>query len=96
MFEGKVRAALRFLDENAENAVLKPTNEVLGKLKILHPAQADVLPNSLLNGPLQQPSPAHFNVINEQDVFKAASKTKGSGGPSLLDAKQWKRKKEKF
>ena len=31
MFEGKVRAALRFLDENAENAVLKPSNEVLEK-----------------------------------------------------------------
>ena len=32
-----------------------------------------------------------INSITEQEILKAAKQTKGSGGPSLLDAKQWKR-----
>ena len=46
MFEGKVGAATKFLDENAENAVLKPTPEVVEKLQSLHPEPADILPNT--------------------------------------------------
>ena len=44
MFEGKVGAALKFLDENAENAVLQPTAEVIAKLRTLHPEQSEISP----------------------------------------------------
>ena len=91
MFEGKVGAAMKFLDENAENAVLQSTPQVIQKLRTLHPEQSDILPNTLYQGPLEKTSHAHFNNINEQEILKAAQQTKGSGGPSLLDAKQWKR-----
>ena len=37
VFEGKVGSAIKFLDENAENAVLKATPEVVAKLKTLLP-----------------------------------------------------------
>ena len=37
MFEGKPIAAMKFLDENSSNSVLKPTAEVIKKLQILHP-----------------------------------------------------------
>ena len=91
MFQGKVSAALKFLDKNSENAVLKPTEDVINKLKELHPEQADILPGTLIQGPIQPSSPAYFNNITEMEILRAASRTKGSGGPSLMDASQWKR-----
>ena len=91
IFEAKVGSALRFLDENASNAVMKPTKEVVEKLLSLHPEAAEILPDSLFQGPRQPVSPAHFDSITEQTILKAAKQTHGSGGPSLLDAKQWKR-----
>ena len=80
-----------FLEENADNAVLQSSPEVIDKLRSLHPEPANIYPNTLLQGPLPLVSPAHFNNITEQEILKAAQQTKGSGGPSLLDAKQWKR-----
>ena len=91
MFEGKVRAALKFLDEHAENAVLTPTEEVVEKLKELHPPPSEIQHNTLLNGPLEENSPVYFLSIDEGEIFKAENATNGSGGPSLFDAKQWKR-----
>ena len=91
MFDGKVGAAIKYLDENAENAVLKPTPEVVEKLQSLHPEPSDILPETLYHGPLNQVSTAYFDNITEETVRKAASQTKGSGGPSLFDSKQWRR-----
>ena len=91
VFEGKLGAAMKFLDENAENAVLKPTPEVIEKLKSLHPEPSEILPETLLHGARVQVPTACFNEINEQTIKKAASQTKGSGGPSHFDSKQWRR-----
>ena len=91
MFEGKVGAALKFLESNSSNSIHKPTEQVITKLLALHPEAAEIQPESLMQGPLQPISMAHFNCINEQSILKAAKYTHGSGGPSLLDAKQWKR-----
>ena len=91
MFEGRVGSAMKFLEENAENAVLHSSPEVIEKLKSLHPEPMNIFPNTLLQGPLEEVSSAHFNSITEQEIEKAARQTKGSGGPSHMDAKQWKR-----
>jgi hypothetical protein len=92
MLEGKVGAALKFLDDNTSNSVHKSTPQVVEKLRSLHPAAAEISPNSLMQGPLHEHvSPAHFECITEETILKAATHTHGSGGPSLLDAKQWKR-----
>ena len=91
MMEGKVGAALKFLEEQSENAVLQPTEEIIVKLRALHPTANDIQPNTLINGPIEETSGATFYSIDEQQIFKAANRTKGSGGPSLLDAQQWKR-----
>ena len=48
MFEGKVGPALKFLEENAENAVLQPTPQVVEKLKKLHPTPSSISPCTLL------------------------------------------------
>ena len=91
IFEGKIGAALKFLDENADDAVLQVTPSVLEKLKRLHPQAAEIQPHTLIEGPINQVSPTLFESITEQEVLKAANYTQGSGGPSLLDAKQWRR-----
>ena len=51
---------------------------------------AEILPNTLIIGPLNQITASTFSSINEEEILKAV-KVKGSGGPSLLDAKQWRR-----
>ena len=79
MFEGKVGAALKFLDENSSNSVLKSTEQVIHKLRTLHPEASEILAESLMQGPLQEVSSAHFNNIKEQSILKAASHTHGSG-----------------
>ena len=91
MFEGKVGAALKFLDENAENAVLQPTAEVIAKLRTLHPEQSEISPGTLLHGPLEEVSSGYFNNITEQNIQKLARQTKGAGGTSMMDSRQWKR-----
>ena len=91
MFEGKVSAAMKFLDENAQNSVLPPTDEVISKLQRLHPPPAEVTASALIKGPLQSIDPAHYFDIDEQQILKAANSTKGSGGPSQMDAHQWRR-----
>ena len=91
MLEGKVSSALKYLDENAENAVLPLTEEVIDKLKTLHPTPSDIIPTSLIHGNIEKVPSSYFQCINEQEIMKAAKHTKGSGGPSLLDAKQWTR-----
>ena len=88
---GKVGPALKFLDDNAEHSVLKSSSAVVEKLKQLHPQPSEVLPDSLIQGPVERVSPAVFNSITEEEIMKAASKVQGSGGPSLMDAKQWRR-----
>ena len=71
--------------------MLESNEAVINKLKDLHPIPLEVLPNTLMQGPIEEISPAIFHCINEQNILKAANQVKGSGGPSLLDAKQWRR-----
>ena len=88
VFEGKIGAALKFLDKNVEHGVLESNEAVINKLKDLHPTPLEILPNTLLQGPIEEIYPAIFHCINEQNILKAANQVKGSGGPSLPDAKQ--------
>jgi len=64
---------------------------VINKLKLLHPPAAEIHPNTLIEGPVNKVSPSKFSTIDEQEIMKAANQIKGSGGPSQLDAKQWRR-----
>ena len=82
---------MKFLDENADNCVLAPNEAVISKLKDLHPTPSVIYPNTLFHGPLIETSPTIFNCINEQEILKAVKQMKGSGGPSLMDSKQWRR-----
>ena len=66
VFEGKIGAALKFLDENAEDAVLQSTDTVINKLQQLHPPAAEIQPHTLIQGPLNEMSTTLFFAINEQ------------------------------
>ena len=90
MMEEKVNAALKILDEDIHNSVLEPNEKVISKLKSLHPEPAKVQLDALIQGPLMPVNHAHYNGIDEHLIFKAANATKGSGGPSQMDALQWR------
>ena len=89
--EGKIKAAIKFIENNSECGVLPMTDDVIEKLKEKHPEAAIVHPESLLLGHIQPPNPAYFADINETSILKAAMHTHGSGGPSQLDAEQYRR-----
>ena len=42
-------------------------------------------------GPVNRVLPSYFDEIDETMVFKSASMTKGTGGPSLIDAEWYRR-----
>ena len=88
VMEGKIGPALKFLDETVDNAVLTPNEEVINKLKQLHPPSSEINTRSvLIQGPIPESiCPSTFSEINEEQILKAAKQVKGSGGPSLLDA----------
>ena len=71
--------------------MLKPTEEVIAKLRKLHPQSAEVSPNFLLQGNPDAPDSVVFNSITEDEILRAAKQVNGSGGPSQMDAKQWRR-----
>ena len=91
MFQGKVSAALKFLDESSQNGVLPPSPEVVDSLKEKHPPAEPIQPESLMQAPLRSKVDSiHFAAIDEQMILKAAMQTKGSSGPSHVDSDQFR------
>ena len=91
MFVGKIKAALKFLDANSDCGVLPATEDVITLLEEKHPQAAEIQEDTLFNGPLEEVNPIHFAGIDEQQVMKAAMRTKGSAGPSHFDSDQYRR-----
>ena len=52
MFEGKVRAALKFIEKNGNSGLLPSSDDVIHKLKEKHPAPAIVQSESLFSCPV--------------------------------------------
>ena len=69
--------------------VHKINDNVINALKQKHPKPLPILENTLLNGPINEVLPCHFDNIDKKMVSKASSLTKGAGGPSQLDAMQY-------
>ena len=91
MKEGNVSAALKLLDSSSSTGLLPLTDEVMEELKKKHPEPAPVNPETLLHGPLHPVPNCFFDSIDEQSILKAAKDTKGAGGPSGMDANQYRR-----
>ena len=91
MMEGKVHAALRLLSKAESLGVADLTPETMQKLADLHPNAIPASESVLKTGELPYFDPIVFTNIDEQSIAKAATKTKGSAGPSGLDADGWRR-----
>ena len=85
MFEGKVNAAIRMLCESESGGVLPMSDETKAELKKKHPPPADIIPESLLNGPIAEVADSYFSKIDEGMILRATKLTKGAAGPSHTD-----------
>ena len=86
IMQGKISAAMKVLDKDFENGVLQLSPEVINELQTKHPIANPVKYGSILLGPKLQVPSSYFNDIDEHLIQKAALLTKGSAGPSGLDA----------
>ena len=78
------------LDKENSSGLLNLSDEVLAQLKEKHPVPAEIEEECLLHGPVELVPPGKFDVINEQRIFDSALKTKGSAGPSGMDAELYR------
>ena len=90
-FQGKLTAAIKLLDKENSSGLLNLSDEVLAQLKEKHPVPAEIEEECLLHGPVDLVPPGIFDLINEQRIFDSALKTKGSAGPSGVDAELYRR-----
>ena len=86
VWEGKISAALKMLSKHYENGVLQFDEKVLKDLKLKHPTLAVVKKDSLLHGPMNKIPNCYCDEIDEMMIGKATSFTRGSSGPSHIDA----------
>ena len=92
ILEGKINAALKMISEEASNGVLDLDDKTMADLRKKHPAPSPVSEGSLIQEDLPAETAAsYFDCIDEQQILKAAQLTKGAGGPSNLDAEQYRR-----
>ena len=90
MMEGRVNVALRLLSDEQSSGVLDLSEDIVNVLKEKHPLPADVKPDSLLYGPLENRNNFTVNT-SEQKIEEIAHGMKGAAGPSQLDATQFRR-----
>ena len=86
VMEGQINSALRYLSENDGGGVLPLTDDVLQQLREKHPEVQEAKLGSLLFGPVEDYSDSIYQQINGEMIREAALRTKGSGGPSGMDA----------
>ena len=91
IFEGKVKAAMRLLDEQGSTGVLPLSQSTINELKRKHPEANEADPSVLIDGQMPYVDPVMFCNITESTILKSALRTKGSSGPSGLDTDGWRR-----
>ena len=97
MFEGKTKAAIRLLKEEAKRGLLRlsdqaDTNRSVRDVLInKHPSGQHAHPESLIENDPPDIHPVLFESINASVIKSAALRTTGVAGPSGLDAASWRR-----
>ena len=91
VLQGKLTAAMKLLDNESSFGLLHLSPDVLQGLQDKHPQAADIAEESLLYGPIDYIPPNVYDLIDEESIYNSASKTKGSAGPSGMDAELYKR-----
>lgn len=82
---------MKFLDKEHSAGVLELDEKVINDLKEKHPQSEPPSEQGLLEGPVKTVPHYYFEPIDEQEVMRAALKTKGSAGPSAMDADAFRR-----
>ena len=75
--QGKISAALKFLDKESCPGLHTLSEEILKELKQKHPLAAKAEDTTLLHGPIVDLAPYTFEMITEQEIMKSAMRTKG-------------------
>jgi hypothetical protein len=86
VLQGKLSAALRILTGDQDTSVLGPTESVIEQLRMLHPNPEDADITGLIRGVPPVIDPVVYQNIDGTSIYKAAMRTRGSSGPSGMDA----------
>ena len=86
IMEGQIKSAMRFVGKDGNHGVLSLTEEIVNQLRQKHPEAQEATLGSFLLGPIEEIPDTIFCKINGEMVREAALRTKGSGGPSGIDA----------
>ena len=87
VMEGQIHSALRYLSEKDCGGVLPLSEQVMKQLTDKHPQAQQAKSGSVLFGPVEDVPAILYQQINGEMVREAALRTKGSCGPSGVDAK---------
>ena len=91
VMEGQIHSALRYLSEEDCGGVLPLSEQVMKQLTDKHPQAQQAKSGSVLFGPVEDVPAILYQQINGEMVREAALRTKGSCGPSGVDANGFKR-----
>ena len=91
VMEGQINAALRHLSDNDSRGVLPLSQDVMAQLQEKHPEPQEARLGFLLFGPVEDIPDCLYQQIDGEMIREAALRTKGSGGPSGVDAMGFKR-----
>jgi hypothetical protein len=90
VMEGQINSAMRFLSEEGNGGVLPLPDDVMLQLRQKHPEAEEAKIGSKWGRNGKEVIESLFIPINGQMVREAALRTKGSGGPSGVDANGFK------
>ena len=88
---GQIHSALRYLCDDNGGGVLPLSDDVMRQLKEKHPVAQEARLGYLLFGPVQDIPDSVFLEIDGEMIHDATLRTKGSGGPSGVDANGFRR-----
>ena len=91
VMEGQNNSALRYLSEADCDGVLPLTDDMMRQLQEKHPEAQEAKLGSLLFGPFEEVHDSLYQQIDGEMIRETALRTKGSGGPSGVDANGFKR-----
>ena len=91
VLERQINSALRYHSEQDSGGILPPTDDVMIQLQDKHPSAQKAQLGSLVFGPIENILHVIYHQINGEMIKEAALKTKGSGGPSGIDANGFRR-----
>ena len=91
MILGKVNPAIRFLDQNSCGGILPLNQETMQCLLEKHPKAQPPNDAMILHGPIPKVDKIIYDSVNADIIKSCAVKTKGSAGPSGLDADMWRK-----